>query len=292
MTDWSATRAIPIHRANDVRRDRSTRCVVMTLGLLTGVAAVIAARRRRSAAQRAGDGEPSASRWPRHLLLVLAHELRTPLNSIVAWTEVLQSGKAGAAVTATALNSIASSALTQRRLIEDIVDSMRAEQSELRLRMTVLDLRSPVRTAVDLVRPSAESANLVLSVALPSTICHVRGDSDRLQQAFSNVLTNAVKFTRQGGIHVSLVKRDRDYQVRVVDTGTGIDREFLPLVFTRFQQAHGSGRRHSGLGLGLAICRDLISQHHGRVRVESDGLGHGTTVDISLPALADEHSPI
>jgi len=114
-------------------------------------------------------------------------------------------------------------------------------------------------------------------------ICALTGDGERLQQAFGNVLANAVKFTSEGGIHVSLVRRDHEYEVHVVDTGKGIDRDFLPRVFTRFQQADRTGRRNDGLGLGLAICRDLIEQHHGRINVDSRGPGQGTTVVVSLP---------
>jgi signal transduction histidine kinase len=221
------------------------------------------------------------------LLSVVAHELRTPLGSIAGWIGVLQSGKANAAVTATALESIASSVGAQRRLVEDIVDAMRAERNQMRLRMEALDLRSSIGAAVDVVRPAAQAANLCLSVALPATSCTVRGDHDRLQQAFGNVLSNAVKFTATGGVHVSLVRNDAEFEVQVVDTGKGIDSEFLPLVFERFVQADRSGRRHGGLGLGLAICHDLIKQHRGRISVESRGPGHGTTVIVTLPALAD-----
>lgn len=218
--------------------------------------------------------------------MVLAHELRTPLNSIVGWTNVLQSGTADGAVTAVALKSIASSAQTQRRLIEDIVDGMRVGTTGMRLRKQMIDLRSPVRAAIDVVRPSAESANLFLSAALPSTICHVCGDGERLQQAFGNLLTNAVKFTTHGGIHVSIVKREREFEVHVVDTGKGIEPDFLPLVFARFEQAAPSLRRYGGLGLGLTISRDLIEQHHGRISINSRGRNQGTSVVVTLPTLA------
>lgn len=115
----------------------------------------------------------------------------------------------------------------------------------------------------------------------------VCGDCERLQQAFSNVLANAVKFTRTGRIDVQLVKSDGEFEVLILDTGQGIDRQFLPLVFERFEQATRSGRRHDGLGLGLAICRDVIEEHHGCISVDSDGPGQGTSVTVTLPALSD-----
>lgn len=258
------------------------------LGVVAGLTILLTAERRtRQRAVLTRRAARSFRRRDRDLLSVVAHELRTPLSSIAGWIGVLRSGRADAVVTATALESIASSVRAQQRLVEDIVDAMRAERNQMRLRMEALDLRSPIGAAVDVVRPAAQAANLCLSVALPAARCTVRGDHDRLQQAFGNLLSNAVKFTATGGVNVSLVRNNAEFEVQVVDTGKGIDREFLPLVFNRFEQADRSGCRHGGLGLGLAICRDLIEQHHGRISVESDGAGHGTTVIVTLPALAD-----
>jgi len=262
------------------------RSLLVCLAALAG-ASVLAAAWRRSQRTAARARRIQRPIEPRHrdLLSVLAHELRTPLNSIVGWINVLQSGQADAALTATALRSIASSAHAQRRLIEDIVDAMRTERNQMRLHMEALDFRIPIEAAIDVVKPTARSSGLALSVRLPGTSCMVRGDSDRLQQAFGNVLANAVKFTHTGSIAVELVPSDTEFEVRVADTGQGIDREFLPLVFERFEQATRSGRRHDGLGLGLAICRDVIQQHHGRISVDSDGPGQGTSVTVTLPAL-------
>ena len=264
----------------------SIRLLIVSLTALTGVAVLAAVRQptQRSPA-RARRPRPPVAPLNRDLLSVLAHELRTPLNSIVGWVNVLQSGAADAALTATALRSIASSAQTQRRLIEDIIDAMRTERSQLRLRKETLDLRRPIAAAIDVVKPAAQSSGLTLSVRLPATSCLVYGDYERLQQAFGNVLANAVKFTRTGGIDVELVKNDQEFEVLILDSGQGIDREFLPLVFERFEQAARSGRRHEGLGLGLAICRDVIEEHHGRVSVDSGGAGQGTSVCMTLPAL-------
>ncbi len=259
--------------------------LIVCLTALAGVAVMGAAYRRTwrtpARTRRIRPIEP----LNRDLLSVLAHELRTPLNSIVGWINVLQSGKADAVLTATALRSIASSTQAQRRLIEDILDAMRTERSQMRLRMEALDLRIPIETAIDVVKPATRSSGLALSVTLPGTSCMVCGDRERLQQAFGNVLANAVKFTGTGGIDVELMKSNTEFEVRIVDTGQGIDREFLPLVFERFEQAARSGRRHDGLGLGLAICRDVIEEHHGRISVDSDGPGQGTSVTVTLPAL-------
>jgi signal transduction histidine kinase len=276
-----------MRRSRHASRQPSIRSLIVSLTGLAGVAMLAAACRhtRRSPARTRRIQRPIEP-LNYDLLSVLAHELRTPLNSIVGWVNVLQSGRADAAQTATALRSIASSAQTQRRLIEDIVDAMRTERNQMRLRMEPLDIRIPIESAVDVIKPSLRSAGLSLSVRLPATSCIVCGDSERLQQAFSNVLANAVKFTRSGGIDVELVKSDAGFKVNILDTGQGIDREFLPLVFERFEQAARSGRRHDGLGLGLAICRDVIEEHHGRISVDSGGPGQGTSVTVALPAMA------
>lgn len=276
-----------MRRSRHTRRQVSRRSLIASLTGLAGVAILAAACRQtqRSPARTRRIQRPIEP-LSRDLLSVLAHELRTPLNSIVGWVNVLQSGQADAAQTATALRSIASSAQTQRRLIEDIVDAMRTERNQMRLRMEPLDFRIPLEAAIDVVKPSVRSSGLTLSVRLPATFCIVCGDSERLQQAFGNVLANAVKFTRSGGIDVELVKSDVDFEAHILDTGQGIDREFLPLVFERFEQAARSGRRHDGLGLGLAICRDVIEEHHGRISVDSGGPGQGTSVTVALPAMA------
>jgi signal transduction histidine kinase len=276
-----------MQRSRHVSRQPSVRSLIVGLTVLAGVAVLAAAcRQTQRTPARTRRIQRPIERLNRDLLSVLAHELRTPLNSIVGWINVLQSGKADATLTATALRSIASSTQAQRRLIEDIVDAMRTERSQMRLRMEALDVRIPIEAAIDVVKPSARSSGLALSVRLPATACMVCGDSERLQQAFGNVLANAVKFTSTGGIDVELVKSDTEFEVHVVDTGQGIDREFLPLVFERFEQADRSGRRHDGLGLGLAICRDVIEEHHGRISVDSGGPGQGTSVAVVLPALA------
>ena len=275
-----------MRRSRHGRRPPSIRSLVVSLTVLASVAVLAAVGRQahRSPARTRRTQRPIGP-VNRDLLSVLAHELRTPLNSIVGWVNVLQSGQADAALTATALRSIASSAQTQRRLIEDILDAMRTDRNQLQLRREALDVRIPIEAAIDVVKPAARSSGLALSVRLPATSCMICGDSERLQQAFGNVLANAVKFTRTGGIDVELVSADGEFEVRILDTGQGIDRDFLPLVFERFEQAARSGRRHDGLGLGLAICRDVIEEHRGRIRVDSGGPGHGTSVTMTLPAL-------
>jgi signal transduction histidine kinase len=276
-----------MRRSRHASRQPSIRSLIVSLTGLAGVAILAAACRQtqRSPARTRRIQRPIEP-LNCDLLSVLAHELRTPLNSIVGWVNVLQSGKADADQTATALRSIASSAQTQRRLIEDIVDAMRTESNQMRLRMEPLDIRIPIEAAIDVIKPSVRSPGLTLSVRLPATPCIVCGDSERLQQAFGNVLANAVKFTRTGGIDVELVKSDADFKVNILDTGQGIDREFLPLVCERFEQAARSGRRHDGLGLGLAICRDVIEEHHGRISVASGGPGQGTSVTVTVPSMA------
>ena len=153
----------------------------------------------------------------------------------------------------------------------------------MRLQMRRLDLRSPLHSAINRVRPSAEAANLSLTAALPEAACVVKGDGDRLQQAFANVLANAVKFTDSGGIHVAVITHSTTVEVQVADTGRGIEADFLPLVFERFETGDRSAQRQSGLGLGLAISRDLLERQNGTIKIASPGRGRGTTVTLRLP---------
>lgn len=213
----------------------------------------------------------------------VAHELRTPLNSIAGWIQVLQSGQADAATTAKALDSMSASVRAQVRLIEDLVDATRSDGGRLDVRMARLDLRDPLTAAIDSVRPAAEAARLSLRTAIPPQPCLICGDAERLRQVVGNILSNSVKFTSTGTIHVALTVAAGHAEVRVVDSGRGIPPDFLPRVFERFEQADRSTRRKSGLGLGLAICRDLIERHHGSISVMSKGLDQGTTVTITLP---------
>jgi PAS domain S-box-containing protein len=216
----------------------------------------------------------------------VSHELRTPLNAILGWAQILQSGPRTADAVQSGLATIARNARLQTQLIDDLLDLSRMSAGRLRLDAQPVDLASVVRDAVLAVTPAASARNVHVHQDIASRTLLVMGDADRLQQIFWNLLVNAVKFTEPGGeVRVDVDQDDERHRVRVRDSGTGIAADFLPHVFDRFRQADGSTtRRHSGLGIGLALVRQLVELHGGSVRAESPGEGLGATFTVHLPA--------
>jgi signal transduction histidine kinase/CheY-like chemotaxis protein len=226
-----------------------------------------------------------ANRIKDDFLATLGHELRTPLNAIVGWSSMLLRGGLGEDVVRRAHESIARNAEAQRTLIEDVLDVSRIVSGNLRLDLRQVDVAAPVRAALDCVRQLADEKAVVIRAEFDDRPAPTVGDSARLQQVFLNLLSNAVKFTRSGGhIRVALDRSGPDVRVRVQDDGVGIPGELLPHVFERFRQADSSSRRkNTGLGLGLAIVRQLTELHGGRVMAESAGEGQGATFTVLLP---------
>ncbi len=227
-----------------------------------------------------------AARLKDEFLATVSHELRNPLNAIVGWAHVLQGRDAELEPEGRrrALESIVRSAKTQARLVDDLLDVARVVSGKLGLAVEVVDLRRVVEGALSALAPQAEKKSVrVLSVL--ETDAPVLGDAARLQQVVFNLLDNAVKFTPSGGrVQVAILRRDSQVELSVTDDGQGIDPEFLPHVFDLFRQADaGSRRRHGGLGLGLAIARQLVEQHGGELTAASDGVGLGARFTLSLP---------
>ena len=219
-------------------------------------------------------------------LATLSHELRTPLNGILGWSHIMQQGNAGAEIIAQGLEVIDRSARAQSEIIEDLLDMSRIMSGKVRLDVQRLDLSTIVHAAVETARPAAEAKGIRLQMIIdPLNGVLVSGDVNRLQQVLWNLLSNAVKFTPKGGrVQVLLERIHSHLEISVIDTGEGIKPEFLPFVFDRFRQADASTtRRHSGLGLGLSIVKQLVELHGGSVRAESNGPGQGSTFIIALP---------
>ena len=216
----------------------------------------------------------------------VSHELRTPLNAILGWAQILQSGPRTADALQSGLATIARNARLQTQLIDDLLDLSRMSAGQLRIAAQPVDLATVVQDAVLAVTPAAEAKTLHLHHDTAATGLYVSGDADRLQQVCWNLLVNAVKFTPAGGhIHVDLHRDNGQHVVTVSDSGQGIGLDFLPYVFDRFRQGDGSTtRRHSGLGIGLAIVRQLVELHGGTVTAESRGGGLGSTFSVRLPA--------
>lgn len=219
-------------------------------------------------------------------LALISHELRTPLNSIMGWAQLLRSGELDGEGTAQAVETIERSAKSQAQLIEDILDFTRISSGKLRLEVVPVDLVPIVHQACEIVRPTAEARGVALHVVTEPQQAAVHGDEERLQQVLWNLLSNAIKFTPKGGaVHVRLHMVNSSVEIVVQDTGQGMAPEFLPYVFDRFRQAEDSAQRQGGLGLGMAITRDLVELHGGTIRAHSPGRGQGSQFTVSLPVL-------
>ncbi len=215
----------------------------------------------------------------------VSHELRTPLNAILGWAQILQSGSHTTDALQSGLATIARNARLQTQLVDDLLDLSRMSAGRLRLDAQAVDLAAVVRDAVLAVTPAASARHVHVQHDDAPGGAFVTGDADRLQQVFWNLLVNAVKFTEPGGkVRVQIDVVGRRHRVRVSDTGQGIAADFLPHVFDRFRQADGSTtRRHSGLGIGLALVRQIVELHGGTVQAESRGEGLGATFTVHLP---------
>jgi PAS domain S-box-containing protein len=231
----------------------------------------------------------AANRIKDEFLAVLSHELRTPLNPILGWSKLLQHGKLDQQKTAIALETIERNATLQAQLIEDLLDISGILQGKLSLKVGSVDLAATIEAAKETVRLSAEAKSIQIHAELEATTHWLRGDANRLQQVVWNLLSNAVKFTPpQGKIYIKLVYQDREAQMTVRDTGKGIGPEFLPFVFDTFRQADSTiTRKVGGLGLGLAIVRQIIELHGGIVLAASPGEGLGSTFEVRLPLQPD-----
>ncbi|HEY9734708.1 MAG TPA: PAS domain-containing protein [Trichocoleus sp.] len=221
-------------------------------------------------------------------LAVLSHELRTPLSSILGWSHLLQMRQASPEKIQQGLAIIERSARQQVQLVEDLLDVARIIHGKLKLDATQVDLKAPVTAALDMVRLAAEAKSIRLELVLDPTLDPISGDPDRLQQVVWNLLSNAIKFTPVGGtVSVRLSQSRGQAQIQVSDSGKGIEPEFIPHVFESFRQQDSSTtRQHGGLGLGLAIARQVVEAHQGTISVASAGAGQGTTFTVQLPQIA------
>jgi signal transduction histidine kinase/ActR/RegA family two-component response regulator len=229
-----------------------------------------------------------ANRMKDEFLATLSHELRTPLNAILGWAQILRRGGLDAAAVDQALETISRNALTQGQIVADILDMQRITAGKLRLNLQALDLGPIVRRSIDTVNPAARAKEIEIQAVMDAGVGPVLGDEDRLQQVMWNLLANAVKFTPKGGrVRVELVKINSHLELTVEDTGPGLDPEFIPFAFDRFRQADSSStRRHGGLGLGLAIVRNLVELHGGSVAAGNRSVGTGALFVVRLPRMS------
>ena len=238
----------------------------------------------RSARQLRARAE-GANRAKDEFISTVSHELRTPLNTIRLWSRMFVSGKVTAAQVTEGGRAIDRAALAQQQLIDDLLDVSRMASGQLRLAMRDTMLVDAVEAAVETIQPLATSRRIELTTDLSAEVGVVHIDPDRIQQVVWNLLANAVKFTPEGGtVHVGVTRVDSTVEIEVRDTGIGIRREFLPQVFDRFRQAEqGATRRFAGLGLGLAIAKQLVELQGGTITALSEGEGRGATFTVYLP---------
>jgi len=242
-------------------------------------------KRTELATRKAREAADEANRAKDIFLATVSHELRTPLNSILGWARLIGEESLDRETLRRGIETIQRNAQMQVQLIEDILDTTRVISGKLHLENSTLDLANMVRAAFDAFKPAADAKQLQLELVLGAESFRMRGDIDRLQQAIGNLLTNAIKFTPAGGtIRIGVRESGELFEITISDTGKGIAPSFLPHVFDRFRQEDDTAtRRHSGLGLGLALVRHIVAAHGGLVRARSEGEGHGAAFTISLP---------
>lgn len=266
----------------------------------------------RAAAQAAerqarADAE-AANRTKDEFLATLSHELRTPLNAMMGWSQLLLTRKFDQEKTLRAVETINRNTKSLATLIDDILDVSRIITGKLHIQPRACEIISVIEAAIEVVRPAALAKTIQLECFLDSSVPRIWGDVNRLQQVVWNLLSNALKFTPNGGrVEVRLETgnwegdftvlsslpnhqspitnpQSRYVQIQVSDTGRGIAPEFLPHVFERFRQENSSTTRsYGGLGLGLAIVRHLVELHGGTIQVSSPGEGMGATFTVQLP---------
>jgi signal transduction histidine kinase len=252
------------------------------------LALITSERRARDAATREQEARTEAEQANRlkdEFLALLSHELRTPLNAVMGWTQILQAAGLTQPTVVRGLASIKRNAEAQHRLVEDLLDVSRIVTGKFPLERQPVDLRAAVSAAVETIRPAATTKNVRLTADL-NTAVRVDGDAYRLQQVTTNLLSNALKFTPEGGqvdVWLATVKGYAALAVR--DSGEGIAPELRPHIFDRFRQGDSSSTRaHGGLGLGLALAKHIVEAHGGTIEAHSEGPGRGSTFSVRIPA--------
>jgi len=227
----------------------------------------------------------AASQSKDEFLAVISHELRSPLTSILGYARMLRGGMTDAEQVKQMVEIIERNGRMQLQLIEDLLDTSRIISGRLELEVRSAQLESVITAALDVVRPAAQAKGVELLSDLDPLASQVMGDPDRLQQVIWNLLTNAIKFTPEGGrVELRTERADQRVLITVSDTGKGIEPEFMPYVFDRFRQSDSSfSRRFGGIGLGLSLVKRLVELHGGTVEAASDGPGCGATFTVTLP---------
>ena len=276
------------NRATAIYEDGRPRRIVGTLRDITRRKELEVEREGLLTAERAARTELGAAAQAKdEFLATISHELRSPLNAILGWTTLMQRPRVDAAMIAEGLKVIERNARAQTQLLGDLLDANQLASGKLALSFEPMDLNDAVRATLDSMRVSFAARRIRIESRLADEPLALMGDSARLQQVVTNLLSNALKFTSPAGMVSVATRAEGDLiHCEVRDDGEGIATEFLPHIFEKFRQADGgSARRFAGLGLGLAITKQLVESHGGSISVDSDGRGKGALFSIHLPRL-------
>jgi signal transduction histidine kinase len=228
-----------------------------------------------------------ANRLRDEFMATVSHELRTPLNSILGWARLMHHGSLSGEQEKKAIETIINNAEMQNRLIEDLLDVARIVSGKLELDRSDFELSELISGTISTVQPASSAKKISIEFDEPGEALIVNGDKSRVEQIMLNLLTNAIKFSPVSSvITVSAAVADGNAEVRVRDRGAGIKPDFLPLVFERFRQDASTAAGSGGLGLGLAIVRNLVEMHGGSVSVDSGGENQGSEFTVRLPLKA------
>ena len=284
-----------VHRADGAYEDRHVRRLSVVASKLAAYFSMLRAymgeaerTRQLDEARRVAE---TANRAKDEFVALVSHELRTPLNTILAWVDALRSKETRQADRTRALEAIERSVRAEAKLIENLLDLSCIANATLRLDLRAVDPAKIIKTAIETLVPRALQKSIKLEVALDESVTPLVADPRRLSQVVANLVANAIKFTPNGGrVEVRLERAGVLARIRVIDSGSGISSEVLPNLFERFRQGDSSTTRaHGGLGVGLALVKDLVELHGGHVRAESPGERQGAifTVDIPLTRAPD-----
>jgi PAS domain S-box-containing protein len=255
-------------------------------GARIAIATNVTEREKLLASERAARTEAERSNQLKdEFLATLSHELRNPLNAMLGWASVLKRKNVTPAMISQGLEAIERNSRVQSHLIEDLLDFAGIRFGKMRVDLEPIPPARAVAAAVEVVHSQAQKKGIALNLAISNPDAHVMADDSRLQQVVWNLLTNAIKFTPDGGhIDVAAGVVGNQYEISVTDTGRGISAEFLPQIFERFsQQESGAGKSFKGLGIGLTIVKHLVEIHQGTIEVQSSGTGKGAKFRVRLP---------
>ena len=263
------------------------------IGLIAAIFLIFVAvvEERRAAykqLEKAYQSTSAADSAKSEFIAILAHELRNPLAPIVSSLELLKL-QPQTIESVEALESAETHTLMLRRLLDDLLDTVRLTKKKFNLQKEILSMQEVIALSLESARDFIRSRGHNLTVSVPDEPVMLNADPVRVRQMITNLLNNAAKYTNPGGKIELVLQREEDNAViRVTDNGIGIEAEALPHLFDSFWQADSARERNSGLGIGLSLTKRLIEMHDGRIEVRSQGLGRGSTFSVYLPALSGE----